>query len=146
MDERLHASRTWYAAGVSIALGMLLTGCGSTESPYPPTVPVDGTVTYQGEPLEGALVTFKRAEGKGAVGRTDAAGHFQLTTYVPNDGAEVGSYQVEIVKYAPQPEGLPDGVTPPLHSEIPERYGKAKTSTLQAEVGTEGGSYMFELK
>ncbi|MEX0794576.1 MAG: carboxypeptidase regulatory-like domain-containing protein [Pirellulaceae bacterium] len=137
-------TRGWMA--LAFVGSVLLGGCAGPESEYPPTVPVEGTVTYQGQPLEGALVAFKRTDGKGAVGRTDAGGRFQLTTYTTNDGAEVGSYQVEIVKYEPAPEELPEGVTLPLKPEIPERYGKASTSQLEAEVTADGGSFTFDLK
>ncbi len=61
---------------------VLLAGCNA----LPSVVPVSGTVTYHGKPVEGATVTFSRGNGdrtKGdvAVGTTDASGRYELTTH-----------------------------------------------------------------
>ncbi len=84
---------------VTLAAGLVcLNGCGPSR---PTTVPVDGTVTLDGEPLEGASVVFTpEGEGKVAVGTTDSAGKFTLTTYTPGDGAVVGTHKVTVRKTA----------------------------------------------
>ena len=62
--------------GIIVILGLgLPIGCGSQHS----TTPVTGTVTYKGEPVEGAKVHFGRgtrdiAQGELAIGSTDAQG------------------------------------------------------------------------
>ncbi|MBA2113531.1 hypothetical protein [Bremerella alba] len=128
-------------------LALAMMGCASEKSNYPPTVPVEGEVLYEGQPLEGAMIMLLRDNGKGAVGRTDAAGHFQLSTFIPNDGAQVDQYQVQIVKYAQHDSELPDGVTPPLKSLIPKRYSNAKSSGLTASVTEDGENFFrFELE
>src|SRR5258708_5235562 len=82
-------------------------GCGGAKPPALNTVPVTGTVTHNGQPLEGATVTFYPAEsmsGKSAGGTTDNAGKFTLKTLVGGttmaDGAMAGEYNVTVAKDA----------------------------------------------
>jgi hypothetical protein len=79
---------------VSAVSCLLCSGC----SPPPRTVEVVGRVTYNGVPVEGAIVVFygeKFGDDFPAAGATDAAGHYELRTYfsahdmplgaIPND-------------------------------------------------------------
>jgi len=61
---------------------------------------IKGTVTLDGEPLQGATVTFMRSDGKGrpAAGLTSEAGTFELTSFQINDGLPPGEYRVTITK------------------------------------------------
>ena len=90
-----------------------LPGCG--KPPLPDTVPVAGTVTYQGAPLEGATVTFRNTSiaaldaGGLAMGTTDAEGKFVVQSHFgPTDVAEgvvPGEYRVTVSKFIP-PNGM----------------------------------------
>jgi len=136
-------------------------GCGSGETL--PTVPVTGTVTYQGKPLEGATVTFSTTaeSGRPASGTTDASGKFSLKTYLsPTSsptGALPGDYTVMITKVETQSTGMtPEDMAkkmaskaavmaPPKHL-IPERYSGAK-SGLNATVKAQGpNDFPFDLQ
>lgn len=76
----------------------ILAGCSSGGS-RPATAPVSGTVTLNGQPLEGATVVFMgEGASQAASGKTDASGKYQLTTFEPNDGAVIGNHQVTITK------------------------------------------------
>ncbi len=151
-------SATWLSG---LLVTLIVAGCaGPAGDPNrPKTVPVSGTVTYNGDPVEGATVTFMTdsAEGKGAVGRTDASGHFTLMTFEPGDGAVPGNYKVTVTKT--KTEGtlseeeankyLERGENPPAPAVtdlLPEKYKSPETSGLTAEV-TEGGenNFTFEL-
>ena len=88
---------------------LLLAGCGPA---LPATQSVTGTVTYQGQPVEGATVLFTRgsgklAEGEMAISKTGPDGRFELTTHVGGQaevkGAPVGEYKVTISKQVPPP-------------------------------------------
>src|SRR5262245_11610288 len=72
-------------------------GCGNQRGP----VPISGTVTLDGEPVEGATVTFHTVgtdkEGKPATGETDKSGTFRLRTGT-DDGVRPGEYKVVIIK------------------------------------------------
>ena len=54
----------------------------------PSTVPVSGSITYNGVPVAGAVVTFSPtvAGGFAASAVTDGRGNFILTTFAPKDG------------------------------------------------------------
>ena len=71
-----------------------LTGCGVT------LLPVQGVVTLDGKPVEGATVVFTSSDGKSsASGMTDAAGGFALSSG-DKPGAAAGTYKVTVTKYA----------------------------------------------
>jgi hypothetical protein len=94
--EKTPRSASWFSmARVLVALsGCLLLGCGGKDQP----VRVNGTVTLDGKPVDGAGVTFYPAKegGRQASGITGSDGTFQLTTFKPNDGALAGEYKVTV--------------------------------------------------
>jgi hypothetical protein len=157
--------------GVAGILAGLL-GCGGSAVELP-TQPASGTVTYQGNPVAGATVTFSpEGEGRAAFGRTDESGHFTLTTLQPGDGALEGSYTVAITKRTEPAGGAAsgDGWDPndaedvdaayrayeaekkqnaePNEAEnlLPPKYADPATSPLTAQVTADGeNTWNFEL-
>ncbi len=137
----------------------IVTICGCGGSGNPDTVKVTGTVTYNGDTVDGATVAFTPASEGGhlATGITDASGKFSLTTFESDDGAVVGSYSVAITKSETTGgmsedeehaainagEEVTEATTTHL---LPENYGNGATSGLKAEV-TAGGpnDFTFEL-
>ncbi len=132
--------------GVAVVLLMVMAvaGCSSGDAKL---VPVTGKVTYKGQPVAGAGVTFVHADGKSSpVGVTDAGGVFTLGSST-GQGAVVGDYQVAIVKKATR-EGAPANPKPEdmikmmkggktlaePKDEIPVKYADAKKSGLTATV------------
>ncbi|NLX95025.1 MAG: carboxypeptidase regulatory-like domain-containing protein [Rhodopirellula sp.] len=125
----------------------VLAGSGC-HSGRPETVAVTGTVTYRGQPVEGATVTFYADKNRPAYGTTDAAGRFQLTTFSPNDGVVAGTHKVTIVKLKPvAARNAPgvlyvreiksdDGKTMAmlLGGYLPERYGNLLKTPLTATI------------
>jgi hypothetical protein len=158
-------------AGLLGGLSMLLVaGCsGGAEGAANRhgTAQVTGTVTYNGQPVEGASVTFspnvpvaEAGTAKAAFGRTDASGKFTLRTYEPDDGAIPGEYRVAISKFDQPLPALPEGYDeerdyeppdenapppPPAKSLIPERYSNPGTSGFVQTV-EEGTENHFEFK
>jgi hypothetical protein len=120
-----------------------LVGCGPTR---PATVKVSGTVTLDGEAVEGATVAFyPTGEGLPARGVTDAAGNFSLTTYEAGDGALPGEHRVAVSKTkAPEEttvEGEGETIETPTGDEgenvehlLPPQYASPTTSQLTEEV------------
>ena len=85
---------------VVLLVSLLGLGCGQQGADRPSTCPVTGTVTHNGQPVDGATVAFQLADGsRGAIGVTDAGGKYTLTTFESGDGAVPGEYQVRIFKY-----------------------------------------------
>lgn len=103
--------------GGLLVLGALATaalaGCGSG---LPGTVPVSGTVTLDGTPVEGAAVLFQPdTPGPAARAVTDASGNFALSTFTGPDGALPGMYKVSVTKM----ESVPGVVVPPAAPAAP---------------------------
>lgn len=81
---------------------ILIAGC-SSQIKAPKTVPVSGTVTRQGKPLAGVVVTFHPQFNIGKTefepsGETNAEGKFTLSTANGGDGAPPGEYVVTMIK------------------------------------------------
>ncbi len=72
-----------------------LAGCGGDPLPV---VPVTGTITLDGQPLDGALVEFQPFDSKGSpsYASTDAAGKYDLAFSQTRRGAWVGEHLVRI--------------------------------------------------
>jgi hypothetical protein len=88
---------------IPACLALVLAGCGETGSDTGPVdvVPVRGRIVYDGKPAVGVRVTLVPIDAPSppripryAHGITDDEGNFTLTTYVPDDGAAEGGYQV----------------------------------------------------
>ncbi|QDT93183.1 carboxypeptidase-like regulatory domain-containing protein [Gimesia algae] len=137
-----------------------LQGCGGTEEKLPQRTAVSGIVTFDGEPVEGASITFRPVEesGQTANGRTNDEGQFQMGTFEGTDGVVAGDYIVMISKiksksiakvlpeddpnYDPDPQ--PE---PPPENLLPEKYSQAETSGLTVTVlkGEEITDLKYEL-
>jgi hypothetical protein len=70
---------------------------------------VDGKVTLDGSPLEGANITFVPEDNNGplATGVTGSDGSYRLTTYNTGDGAVAGKYKVTIIRKVEGEQGAP---------------------------------------
>lgn len=134
----------------------LSSGCGDTRDFGPPLGEVHGVVTYQGEPLDKATITFFPAQTgmRPAVGVTDARGRYQLRISGATSGAIVGACEVTIACREPVDGPPPEGVSPALAQELPQQEGEpriplkyfsAKTSGLTADVQPGHNAIDFEL-
>ncbi|HVX16196.1 MAG TPA: DUF6795 domain-containing protein [Pirellulales bacterium] len=162
---RTHISVCVHISRCCLLLSVVV-GCNRGPA-LPPTTPVSGTVTLDGKPLEGATVMFvpkDREKGTAANGKTDAAGKFELTTFVAGStqakGALAGDYVVTVAKSeaqaipAPQygaesPTPVTTGVGtdkgPTAGKElVPKKYGNANETEFKATVP--GGPFTFDLK
>jgi len=95
---------------------------------------VSGTVTSKGKPVPDAVVQFVAQNSPGAVGRTDAAGQFSLSTLKPGDGAFFGMFQVKIEPFLPGADPDNPSPPPPPRTDIPKVYRSVATTPLSAEV------------
>jgi hypothetical protein len=138
-----------------LALLLAASGCGRQM------VQLEGKVTLDGEPLEGATVTFNPEGGAGAPasGLTGSDGVFYLTTRTSGDGVARGSYKVTVTKPAAsevagtaQPNaGDPQGLMKAMKefqekhrqgketpkkkaAAIPDQYTNAEKTPLKCEV------------
>jgi hypothetical protein len=111
------------------AVGLMMAGlaCGSSQDdkpPAPPTFPVKGQVTLDGQPLAGVFIVLHPlgggARAQRSYGRTAADGSFTLSTFAHQDGAPPGRYAVTIL--------WPDG-----DGQIPQ-YASPETSGIRVEL------------
>src|SRR5437870_3087725 len=101
--------RRWVVGVVSL-LGATLVGCSSDDPDGELLVmfPVRGSVMVNGKPGTGARVVFHpHAEEIPATpfGVVDSDGVFELSTFLPKDGAPEGDYSVTISWAPPLPGG-----------------------------------------
>lgn len=143
-------SRRGCVVAVLLVMGCAV-GCGD---PGPKLLRSTGTVTYQGEPVAGALVTFTFNSGEAASGNTDAEGKFAIDS-------SAGLAKVAVSKVSgsnvPQDVGSmnPTEAMAKMHAgsqkkedmasnkdELPEKYSRPNTSGFEADV-KEGGTNDF---
>ena len=142
-----------FIAGLFSVVGC---GGGGKVPGRPDLAPVSGVVTYKGQAVEGATITFQPQTEKmpAAFGKTDAQGRFQLQTFESNDGAVPGEHGVTVVKVniiTPEGDGdedEPDTITaPPPERLIPEKYKMTGTSGLTASVSADQpNEFTFDLQ
>ncbi|MDR1383197.1 MAG: carboxypeptidase-like regulatory domain-containing protein [Planctomycetaceae bacterium] len=138
----------------------LLYGC-APKAKLSGLAPVQGVVTRDGVPVNGASVSFSPASGgsnmRAASGQTDAQGQFVLTTLSPQDGATPGEFIVTVVKfekYGRPPTKVIDketgeDMTPP-HPEkniLPSKYESRESSDIKVTIPASGDKNVkIELK
>lgn len=136
----------------AVACGLIwVSGCGPGR---PKTVPVTGTVTLDGQAVEGASVTFApEAGGRPALGTTDKDGKFTLKTFEERDGALPGKHKVTVIKkettgFLADKDGLSGGIAPGGIQEkwiVPRKYSDPNSSGLTADVQPGMGPLEFKL-
>lgn len=119
-----------------LASCVVFSGCGSAKRKVGdlPVYSVRGSVTFNGEPLEAAIVTLRPIDENkkqpASQGVTDELGEFVLSTYNVGDGAPDGKYTVTIS--CEDRNGKKVGGEFP--ERLPVRYQSPATSGLKATV------------
>jgi hypothetical protein len=132
----------------------LFNGCNknsviSTES-------VTGIVTLDGQPLEGASITFvPKSTGTSAYAQSGKGGYYVLQTLqgAPGKGTTVGEYAVVVTKSEAVPSGetknnsygedIPEMISKSL---LPEIYSSSNTTPLTFQVNTGTNKYDIVLQ
>lgn len=97
---RMRLTSRWQSV-VMIALGTLLLGCGG---PGGDMGTVTGTVTLDGAPLPGVMVTFTPADGqRESFGVTNTSGVYNLRYTTQIMGAKKGEHQVRVSPVGVEP-------------------------------------------
>ena len=140
-----HLSERAWAGLLLVALA----GCGGSAG----RVAVTGTVTLDGRPLPGAVVTFYpegETGGLGGSGRTGPDGRYALTAARGGPGVLPGEYRV-VVSRLLRPDGsAPDPGTPPAESDaretLPAAYLDRASTRLRASVSEDATVHDFALR
>lgn len=138
-------------------------GCGKKGRKLD-LVPVTGKITLEGQPVEGATVTFSpKGKGNAAAAITGKDGTYRLKTF-DQEGAEPGSYDVSVTKIDVQTTAV--GATsvedyqaamtkggayvvpkPQSTLLLPAKYASPLSSELKAEVKKgQQNEFSFDLK
>ena len=115
-----------------------MVGCGRAG---PALGPVEGTVTYKGQPLEQGEIVFHPEKGRPAHGRIEDGRITQVTTLRSGDGATAGPNRVAI-----QSVQRSTDINVQSQSLIPRRYADPARSGLSAQIKQgETNELTFEL-
>lgn len=129
-------------------------GCGEGG---PSVASVSGTVTYQGQPVADAMVSFIPEKGAPGNGQTDASGKYTISTRGKN-GAVLGLNKVTVTKMTTDGPAMPANPTPEdmrkaaeasarmsqTESQLPSKYGTAFSSGLTATVTSDESANVFD--
>lgn len=128
-----------------------------------PTHSVTGKVTMNGGPLAGAMIAFAPTEGQpAAIGRSNDAGEYSLTTYDSNDGAAKGKFNITVMKVVAAPAAAAAGHgadyqgaahggkaakgTTDNGNLVPPQYGDSSKTPLTFTVEEKANTYDIEIK
>jgi hypothetical protein len=150
-----------FVGGIALTVVVLTLGCGER-----PRSRVHGTVTYQGKPLGGAIVTFFGSDNQTYSASTGPDGAYEVTR-VPHGTVRV-AVQIPPARPKPRPDPgagksneramaedrakaaarppadpAPKG---PAAANLPDKYNSPNTSELSFELTTPDHEYKIELK
>lgn len=148
-------------AAISLAV---IAGCGGGVS-GPAFVPVNGVVTLDGKPIDGATIVFSpKKEGAPSMALSDPNGKFVLKSGSGRKGAAVGDHDVTVMLSLTantEEKTTDDGLAPAQPFElgtdapkpkpakvgfvVPERYGKPGAISVTVPAGGLS-DYKLELK
>lgn len=123
----------FYLTIIAALMSTLVMGCSSKEYGY-----VTGVVSINGEPVQGAVVTFApEGGGRSAFGKTGADGVYELD-YTPGvKGAKIGPNRVSIATYmAPTLDDDRKVVDPGSPERFPPEYNVNPTEVREVESGS----------
>jgi hypothetical protein len=134
---------------VGLVVGLLALGCNRN----PQTVPVTGTVTYQGKPLATGTIIFESPGSRPATGKIVDGQITEVTTFEPGDGAPPGKHAIAIQSIAETSSAVaadPSAKTSAGYMQatslLPDKYGAPSTSGLSADIQAGMGPLKFELE
>ena len=124
----------WFCLALAV---LISSGCG----PRREGVEVNGEVTYNGQPLTNAAVTFFPVQGRPTTAPLDSTGQYALEL-------SPGDYQVTITVGANVPPGFKEGdVLPPPAVVLPDHYTSRVHTELTATVADDHSEPIkFELE
>lgn len=134
--------------GLVACIWVCVLGCSSGG---PAIVPIEGTVTHNGEPVPNLRIYFAPTGGRPSWGDSDASGHFKLEYDGDHKGALVGAHKVFVVDMGgvvDETAAMSGAARPkrsPAISEIVKKYGKRETSPLDVEVKKPDRNFQLKL-
>jgi BON domain len=123
---------------VAVLAVAAISGCGRTDSLHVPVYPTNGTISFRGQPIPGAIVTLHPSSSTGEnvpTPRASVAGNgtFTVSTYDGGDGAPVGEYTVTVVWFKPI---VQEGELRAGPNVIPRKFARPQTSDLRVKIAS----------
>ena len=106
---------------------------------------VEGVVTLDSAPVEGATVRFYPTTGRGSSGKTDKNGHYELRYTRSEMGAIIGQHKVTISSEVLGDNSGRGGTVEARAESIPEKYLNRKTTELTKTVESGSNEINFDL-
>lgn len=118
----------------TLMLFCCLVGCGSSG---PQLGTVEGSVTLDGNPLTGAVVSFRPLEGgRTAEGVTDESGNFTIEFAAGSKGALLGDHEVRVTTFRERVIGDNGRVEDPgMPEKVPNKYNEDSELVRTVEPG-----------
>ena len=135
----------WFARATGLVALSLVVGCGKSGN----YATVSGTVTYNGTPVEGALVAFHstvEVEGKkqsSYAATTDSSGKYVIASAGKDPGIPPGLYKVTVTKWegkGPPVEGMDAGQLEAAASDLGVSGKGGPNNLLPKEYATPGAT------
>lgn len=137
----IYRARTSFFLLLAFGPLVFVAGCGNGLG----LASVEGTVTLDGAPLEGAEVIFRPVDGRPSLGVTDASGKYTLRYDTDQMGALQGKHKVSISTAGDAAQsGSEDGASGGKVERVPAQYNKR--TTLEVDVASGGGPVDFKLE
>jgi hypothetical protein len=116
----------------------LAAGCGqSAPDSHVVVHPAKGKITFQGQPIPGAMLTLHPKTELPEVPKPRANvgndGAFAVTTFAGGDGAPEGNYVLTVVWYKPIKKGADIQAGPNV---IPKKFTAPQTSNLTVKIAS----------
>lgn len=136
-----------------VSLCILTMGCGGSSRAK--TVGVTGVLLLDGAPVPDARIRFvpSNPDGRTAIGDTDAAGKFKLSTFEPGDGIIPGEYDADVTSKVPAGNAVDTSdmaakiaSVEPKDGSVPEKYKDVKTSQLHYTFTEQDNERVVEVK
>jgi hypothetical protein len=130
---------------------LLVTGILGCGRGGPEIVPIEGTISHNGEPVSNVRIYFVPTNGRPSWAISDERGRFVLDYDEDYDGAKVGTHKVWLVdenKNIDPTIAMSGGTKaqrPPAMRQIVEKYSREK-STLEVEVKKADRNFQLKLE
>jgi hypothetical protein len=117
----------------------------------PEIVPLEGTLSHNGDPVPNMRIYFVPTDGRPSWGDSDASGHFKLSYDPEHVGAKVGSHTIWVVDLSgnvDETAAMSGAARPkrsPAASQLVAKYGRDK-STLKVEVKKADRNFQLKLE
>ncbi len=126
-----NARITFSVAGV-VAFILIWPGCGGGKADV---AYVEGRVTMDGKPLEGATVLFVPSTGRPASGVTNSDGRYVLEYEPGKKGGPVGQCTVRITTGRGESIGPQGELIPGVPEKVPMRYNVQSELSVVVQAG-----------